>query len=220
LQEREVVPVGSSRPIEWHARIVCATNVDLEARVREGQFRRDLYYRVHVLELRVPPLRERQSDIPLLVESFLERHEARLGPARRISDTALRILEAYPWPGNVRELENVILRASVSATGSVIEPSDLYKVLPLSFEQQDVSDTVFPSYDQLSVDHIVRALRLSRGVQTMAARLLGMDRNRLARLIRRYQIDPRQIARETGRGSRGRRRGRGGDPQREPDAER
>src|SRR6185437_3565853 len=106
IQEKEIRPVGSTRRIPIKVRILAATNRDLEQAVADGTFRRDLYYRLNVLTLRIPPLRNRKSDIPLLAEYFLERLARLTGMRRSISDEAMKVMMAYDWPGNVRELEN------------------------------------------------------------------------------------------------------------------
>src|SRR5271169_3476242 len=125
IQEREIRPVGSTKRIAINVRILAATNRDLEQAVAQGTFRRDLYFRLNVLSLRIPPLRERRQDIPLLVGYFLERLSRSSGAERTLSDEALKAMLAYDWPGNVRELENCLERACAFATGPVINTTDL-----------------------------------------------------------------------------------------------
>jgi transcriptional regulator with GAF, ATPase, and Fis domain len=122
LQEQEFERVGSTRPMKVDVRVVAATNRDLEVEVSEGRFRPDLFYRLNVFPIRVPPLRERPSDIPLLVQHFLAQFQRKLAkPLRRMSADSLARLQAYPWPGNIRELQNVIERACVLADSPVVE---------------------------------------------------------------------------------------------------
>ena len=125
IQEREIRPVGSTKRISINVRILAATNRDLEQAVAQGAFRRDLYFRLNVLSLRIPALRERRQDIPTLTSHFLERLSRAGGQERTLSDDALKALLAYDWPGNVRELENCLERACAFTTGPMIQVSDL-----------------------------------------------------------------------------------------------
>ena len=118
IQEKEIRPVGGTKRMPINVRILAATNRDLEAAVAEGKFRRDLYFRLNVLTLRIPPLRERKQDIPLLVEHFLERLARSTGYQRTLSDEAMKLMLAYDWPGNVRELENCLERACAMSSGT------------------------------------------------------------------------------------------------------
>jgi len=130
LQEREIERVGSTKSIKVDIRVVCATNRDLARCVRDGTFREDLYYRINVLPIHLPPIRERRDDIPLLVDHFVGYYNPRLGKQiRGVSQAALRSLMAYPWPGNVRELENIVQRTMLMAKGSTIEADDLPPVV-------------------------------------------------------------------------------------------
>src|SRR5713226_5699724 len=125
LQEREVKPVGSTERRRIDVRIIAATNRDLESAIKNGSFRQDLYFRLNVVQIKLPPLRERKTDIPLLVISFLDKFTDPQGPARTISEDAMRRLVAYDWPGNVRELENAIERAVALGSGPIIHVGDL-----------------------------------------------------------------------------------------------
>jgi two-component system response regulator AtoC len=183
LQEREVTPLGSDRPVRWRARLVCATNRDLEQRVTAGQFRQDLYYRINVLVLRVPPLRERKEDVPALVECFLGEFAAQSGQRKQVSDEVLGILLNHDWPGNIRQLRNIIERACALGTSGMILPADL----PPEMQAVEVRGG-FQTLSEVERDHVIRALRTAGGVRVAAARLLGINRNRLARLIRRHRI--------------------------------
>jgi transcriptional regulator with PAS, ATPase and Fis domain len=130
LQEKEIRPVGSTKQVPINVRILAATNRDLEQAVGQGLFRRDLYFRLNVLSLRIPPLRERRQDIPLLATSFLERLSRASGRAHAISDDTMKALVAYDWPGNVRELENCIERCCAMNSGPVIHAADLSQFDP------------------------------------------------------------------------------------------
>jgi len=124
LQEREIIPVGGTQPVKIDCRLVAATNVDLEREVAEGRFRADLFFRLNVIPLRMPALRQRRDDIPLLVDHFLKRH-AKGGTVKTVSKEAMDLLLKYDWPGNVRELENVMERAMILDEGGVITAEDL-----------------------------------------------------------------------------------------------
>ena len=124
LQEREILRVGGTEPVAVDVRIVAATNRDLEEQVREGRFREDLFYRINVIPIALPPLRERRTDVPLLVEHFLAKH-GEAGRDRKIAPEALEALVGYSWPGNVRELESVIERTLLLADGDVVGIEDL-----------------------------------------------------------------------------------------------
>src|SRR2546422_5253707 len=130
IQEREIRPVGSTRRIAINVRILAATNRDLEQAVAQGTFRRDLYFRLNVLSLRIPCLRERRPDVPMLVAHFLERLARNTGVRRSVSDEALRVMLSYDWPGNVRELENCLERACAFTTGPMIQVADLPELHP------------------------------------------------------------------------------------------
>src|SRR5881409_1120127 len=160
IQEREIRPVGSTRRIAINVRILAATNRDLEQAVAQGTFRRDLYFRLNVLSLRIPPLRERRQDIPLLAAHFLERLSRASGQERSVSDEAMKALLAYDWPGNVRELENCLERACAFTSNSIIQvrdlPSDIHgthnlvvggngsaKIVPIEqLEKQTILNTI------------------------------------------------------------------------------
>jgi transcriptional regulator with PAS, ATPase and Fis domain len=124
IEDKEVRPLGATRGEKVDVRIIAATNRDLRRTVNEGKFRQDLFYRLNVVDIRLPPLRERPEDLPLLIQHFIER-STQATRARRLSAEALRILLNYPWPGNVRELENTIERALVLCRGEEITPADL-----------------------------------------------------------------------------------------------
>ncbi len=182
LQERKVKQVGAAEELEVDVRVIAATNRDLETEVARGAFRADLYYRLNVIELRLPPLRHRREDIPLLAEHFLRRFSAEHGRASKLSTEALRRLESYEFPGNVRELENIIERAVALSSSALIGASDLPEVkAPKITTPQPPS--VLPSegvdLDQLVSDYertwVLRALEQTGGVRKRAATLLGIS---------------------------------------------
>jgi DNA-binding NtrC family response regulator len=184
LESHRFTRLGGAQEIESDFRLVCATNRDLEALVREGTFREDLYYRIHVFAIDVPPLRERGEDIPILVEHFIEKFCRAMGKAPRVlSDEARELLQSHDWPGNVRELENAIERAMVVGTTGRIRPEDL----PLRAEP-DVARPRDRSLESLESDHIERVLREEAGNVSQAARVLGIDRGTLYNKIKKYGI--------------------------------
>jgi two-component system response regulator HydG len=187
IQEREIRPVGSTERIRIDVRIVAATHRDLEAAIRTGGFRQDLFFRLNVVQLKLPALRERKSDIPLLVNSFLEKFSEPEKPPRIVSEDAMRRLMAYDWPGNVRELENAIERAVAFGSGPILHMADL----PSSLQQaagdsSPDADEVVP-LDELERRAIVRALRETGGDKLAAARLLGIGKTTLYRKLKTYQ---------------------------------
>jgi DNA-binding NtrC family response regulator len=190
LQERQVDRVGGSHPISVDVRVIAATNKDIERAVKEGTIREDLYYRLSVIMLHMPPLRDRRDDIPLLVSHFLKKFNA--GADLRIEAEALSTIKAYGWPGNVRELENVIERASVLRRGDVITLADLPD--KLKKEKADVASIILNlpdegiSLEDLEKNLIVKALEKHRGNQTRAAEYLGITRPTLIYRMEKYGI--------------------------------
>jgi DNA-binding NtrC family response regulator len=190
LQEREVLPVGGTEPIPVDVRLIAATNRDLDEEMRNGRFRSDLYYRLNVIALHLPPLRERLDDIPLLVEGCLERlAAARSQPPRRLSQAALEVLLAYDWPGNVRELENVLEHAALVSDGEEI-PADALpdrarsrRATPLVAERTHVN----PTLDAVERAYILWVLQSEGGNKTRAAEVLGIDPSTLYRKLSRYE---------------------------------
>jgi DNA-binding NtrC family response regulator len=189
LQEAEIRPVGSNRPVKVDNRVVAATNRDLERAIAEQQFRADLYYRLSVIVIRLPPLRERRDDIPLLVSAFLEAACARAGRRVDLSPGALDVLLAYDWPGNVRQLENTLERIVLFSPGAVVGPEDLTSLL--QNVRRDVPAGMFedlPTLEEVErryVEHVLQAVRRNR---TRAADVLGIDRRTLYRMAERYGI--------------------------------
>jgi two-component system response regulator HydG len=193
LQEREIRPVGATDRIRIDVRVVAATNRDLEVAIRNGTFRQDLYFRLNVVQLKLPPLRERKGDIPLLVNAFLDKFSDPQKPPRTISEDAMRRLMAYDWPGNVRELENAIERAMALGSGPILHLGDL----PTNLQQSTAdtlpdTDEVVP-LEELERRAILRALRETGGDKLAAARLLGIGKTTLYRKLKQYQtVSPTQ----------------------------
>ena len=194
LQEGEIRRVGASRATQVDARILAATNRNLEQEVKAGKFREDLYYRLSVVTLRVPALKERRTDIPLLAERFLATVLDREGHKQlTLSEETIRTLVAYNWPGNVRELESAIEYAVLHARGHAIAPEDLPEKLqsaqvrtaarqPLSALFEDL-----PALDELERRYLLYILEIAGGNRTRAAEILGIDRRTLYRMIERYE---------------------------------
>lgn len=190
LQEREVRPVGSTERVPVDVRIIAATHRDLEAAVRSGGFRQDLFFRLNVLQIKMPPLRDRKSDIPLLVASFLEKFSDPQRPVRTISEDAMRRLMAYDWPGNVRELENAVERAVAMGSGPIVHIGDLPSNLQYKAEEKPLEvDEVLPLED-LERRAIFRALRETGGDKLAAARLLRIGKTTLYRKLKYYDAHP------------------------------
>lgn len=186
LQEKEVRPVGSTDRVSVEMRVIAATNRDLDAAARQGQFRQDLFFRLNVVQIKLPPLRERKGDIPLLVNSFLEKFSDEQGDTRKISEDAMARLIAYDWPGNVRELENAIERAIALGSGPILHAGDLPTNLQQGArEHMPQNDELLP-LDELERRAILRALREAGGDKLAAARLLGIGKTTLYRKLKQY----------------------------------
>ena len=192
LQEREITKVGSAQIIKVDVRIVAATNKDLRKAVEAGTFREDLFYRLSVVPITLPPLRERRDDIPLLADYFLKKYNTkRKKNIRAISDRAMNALIEYDWPGNVRELENAIERAVVLAGNDVVKPSDLlYYGLSVETPSRPDTDTAEPQrLVDVEKDHIAKALKMFNGHKGKTAKWLGIDRKTLRSKLKRYAIE-------------------------------
>jgi len=191
IQEREVVPLGSTRAIAVDVRLVAATNRDIEAEVDEGRFRRDLFYRLNVVRIELPPLRARPDDVPVLVEHFVNRYSRQYGVApKAVTADALAVLENYDWPGNVRELQNVVERTFALSDADTITLNDL----PLQLRRPDGRGTIATAptarhtLDENERVLIAETLSASGGNKNEAARRLGIDRQRLYRKLRKYGL--------------------------------
>ncbi|HUG40887.1 MAG TPA: sigma-54 dependent transcriptional regulator [Longimicrobiales bacterium] len=189
IQEREIVPVGSTKTADIDVRIVAATNRDLEQEIRRGTFRSDLYYRLNVITLHIPPLRERRDDVPLLTEHFLERLGGDGGRLVVEGDVMDR-LRAYDWPGNVRELENALERAAVMAGGSPVRPEHLpARVLePASKALVSEKPPENPTLDIIEKAYVLWVLQAEGGNKARAAEVLGIDPSTLYRKLNRYGV--------------------------------
>ncbi len=190
IQEREIRPVGSTKQIPINVRILAATNRDLEEGVAQGTFRRDLYYRLNVLSLRIPSLRERRQDIPILASHFLERLSRDSGQERVLSDEALKAMLAYDWPGNVRELENCLERACAFTTGPMIHLGDLPAEISqlrtgLSGGDGNGSNKIIPM-SELERQTILATIAQLNGDKLLAARMLGIGKTTLYRKLKEY----------------------------------
>jgi len=180
LQERELERLGSNKTKHIDVRIIAATNVDLRQALENGTFREDLYYRLNVLPLNIPPLRQRKEDIPYLATHFVERHSQELGRECHLTEGAIGRLLEWPWPGNVRELENVIERSIVMCPGDELRASDIrIDTTRQKAEQQVISGFLPPgmNLDQYEQSIIREALKRAAGNKSQAARLLGISRN-------------------------------------------
>jgi two-component system, NtrC family, response regulator HydG len=203
LQESTFYPVGQDTPLQVDVRVITATNVNLKEKVRSGAFREDLYFRLRVIDVILPPLRERDEDILLLTDYFIDKIAAKVGKnIGGISDQAKKLLLAYPWPGNVRELEHVIERACVLCQGATISTDQLSaEITAWCPETQPATDgngegaipisflSAAPPPDLSPPDRILQALRKAGGNKAKAARLLGIDRTTLYRKIREMHLD-------------------------------
>jgi DNA-binding NtrC family response regulator len=191
LQEREVYPLGSNDPVSFDVRVLCATNKDLEAEVRAGRFREELLYRINVITIKMPPLRERKDDIPLLANHFLKRFERTLSRGgMRFSKGAMKLLLGYAWPGNVRELENTIERAAILAETDVVHSHDLPDKLRSNAMPPGVEiDNGNVTLEDLEREHIKRVLGRVEGNKDRAAQMLGIHVSTLYRKMQRYRLD-------------------------------
>jgi DNA-binding NtrC family response regulator len=188
IQEREVIPVGGREPLKFDLRLIAATNKNLEEAVKDRTFRQDLFYRINVITVPLPPLRQRKEDIPLLVSHFLVKHGQRIGkPSIRVAREALQTLVNYEWPGNVRELENMIERTVALCEGDIITTTDLpEKLTQVKIAIRDL-DEYEVTLDALEEQHIKKVLHKVEGDKVRAAHILGINLSTLYRKLARYQ---------------------------------
>jgi two-component system response regulator HydG len=193
LQHREVIRVGATDPEPIDTRLIAATNRDLEEEIKRGSFRSDLFYRLNVIALHLPPLRQRREDIPLLADHFLQRSAQTRGEnAKLLSAEALAVLQEYTWPGNVRELENALERAVILTSGNTIGPAALperiteRKSEPLVAERTPPN----PTLEAIERAYILWVLQSEGGNKTRAAEALGIDPSTLYRKLSRYGVEP------------------------------
>ena len=192
VEQQEIKPVGATESFRIDARLVAATNKELADEVRAGRFREDLLYRLNVVHVALPPLRERREDIPALAAHFLRHYAKESGKTiTGIAPETMLQLEAYAWPGNVRELENVIERGVAMSGHAVLLPHDLPSHVAPSATAPFAEDTApFPSLDELTRRHLVRVLAATGGNKTRTAEILGVDRRTLYRMLERYAMAP------------------------------
>jgi len=196
LQEKEYERVGGSATLKANVRVIAATNRDLETQVREGKFREDLFYRLNIFPITVPPLRERKVDIALLADYFVEKYSREIGkPVKAVSDSAYQLLKHHNWPGNVRELENCIERAIILTTDGIIHRHQLPAHLqqnaasPASKRHGALSETL----DAVERGLIIEALEESQGNMARAARSLGITERVMGLRVAKFGIDPKQL---------------------------
>jgi len=202
VQEHEIVPVGSETPVKVDVRLVGATHRDLPELVRQGRFREDLYYRLNVVTLTLPPLRARRQDIPLLIDHFLRELAARHGRGPvAVDPEAQRRLLAHDWPGNIRELQNVLERAMLLAEQDVIGPEHLPPEVrapvgkPAAMADEVGADGAagapLRSLEEIERDYVLRVLTATRGNRDETSRILGISRRTLSRMILRWNLPRR-----------------------------
>jgi transcriptional regulator with GAF, ATPase, and Fis domain len=191
LQEREFEPLGSERTQRIDVRVIAATNRDLKQLVSEGKFQEDLYYRLNVIPIPIPALRERREDIPVLIEHFVEKHRQRTGKRiDRVDDEVVGALARYEWPGNVRELENTIERAVVLATGPTLTVASVSLLGATSAPTPGLpSLRLHQNIEWTERETIRRALEQSAGVKKDAAELMGISQRALSYYLAKYRID-------------------------------
>ena len=191
LQEREFEPLGAERTQRVDVRVIAATNRDLKLMVSEGRFQEDLYYRLNVIPIELPPLRERREDIPVLVDHFVEKHRQRTGKrVDRVDGEAAQALQKYDWPGNVRELENTIERAVVLATTPVLTPATISLLGATSTPAPGLpSMRLHQNLEWVERETIRRALDQSGGIKKDAAELMGISQRALSYYLAKYRID-------------------------------
>jgi two-component system, NtrC family, response regulator AtoC len=191
LQEREFEPLGAERTQKVEVRVIAATNRDLKQMVAEGKFQEDLYYRLNVIPIVLPPLRERPDDIPVLIDHFVEKHRQRTGKRiDRVEPDVVEALKGYNWPGNVRELENTIERAVVLATGPIVTSSSISLLGATSSPSSGLpSPRLHQNIEWVERETIRRALQQSGGVKKDAAELMGISQRALSYYLAKYRID-------------------------------
>ena len=191
LQEREFEPLGAERTQHVDVRVIAATNRDLTLMVREERFQEDLYYRLNVIPIVIPPLRERRDDIPVLIDHFVDKHKQRIGKhIERVEDDVMQALQRYEWPGNVRELENTIERAVVLATGTVLTPASVSLLGATSAPSPGLPSLgLHQNIEWVEKETIRRALDQAGGIKKDAAELMGISQRALSYYLAKYRID-------------------------------
>ncbi|MDD3626801.1 MAG: sigma-54 dependent transcriptional regulator, partial [bacterium] len=186
LQDKDVYMIGGRKPEKVNVRIIAATNKNLSKLVEKNLFREDLYFRLNVINIEIPPLRDRENDIILLINYFSNKFAENLGkPVPKFSDNALRVLKNYYWPGNVRELENVIQRILVMSEEEIVDVPDLPGLMHFSALQGSGFDRTL---EEVEAEYISNVLQKNNGNKTRAAEILGIDRKTLREKLKKYQI--------------------------------
>ena len=186
IQEKTIEPLGSTKSIKVDVRIICATNKDLLKLVQEGKFREDLYYRINVIKITLPPLKERKEDIPLLIQHFIKKFNATTGKnIKGITEEALTVLMGYSYPGNIRELENIIEHAFVLSRSDYIDVNHL----PSEIIETDEKDRRILPLDEIEKNAIIKAITQFNGNKQKASEALGIDRTTLWRKLKKYNIN-------------------------------
>jgi DNA-binding NtrC family response regulator len=191
LQEREIIPVGGTSPIKVNARLIAATNADLEKAIQEDSFRADLYYRLNVIPVVIPPLRQRRDDIPLLVEHFLEKASEKTGERKAISKEAMNLLTDYDFPGNVRELENIMERAVILQEGEQVDVDDLpdkVRSRTCAGRSLDIGSARM-TLEELEKEYLMAVLEETNWQKKKASSILGINASTLYRKIQRYGLE-------------------------------
>jgi transcriptional regulator with PAS, ATPase and Fis domain len=181
LQERQVRPLGSTKVREVDVRIVSATNKNIAKMVEDGKFREDLYYRLNAIPLRIPPLRERAGDIPLLVQFFVRRYNVRYGLASRLAESGVTELQNYTWPGNVRQLQHLVERLVILAPGGRIDSEAVIDAISATEPREQAGDTLADT----EAEQIRRVMAATNGNKSRASRILGIERKTLYRKLER-----------------------------------
>ena len=191
LEDKKVTPVGGTKPVDVDVRLIAATNADLEEEVRTSRFRSDLFYRLNVIPIHIPPLRERMEDMPVLVDFFIRKYCSKANvPLKSVTAEALQLLTRYHWPGNVRELENVIERAILLNRSGNLELADFPERLLKQEPMHVVNDTepLTPTLESIEKAYIHFVMSQTEGKKAEAARILGIDTSTLYRKIQRYEL--------------------------------
>ena len=190
LQEREIIPVGGTQAVKIDCQLVAATNADLDREVAEGRFRADLFYRLNVIPIKLPPLRQRRDDVPLLVDHFLKRY-AQNKPAKTMSKDTMELLMKYDWPGNVRELENVMERAVILNEGEVIGPEDLPDKIRFGQTHRGslIIDSPTMTLEELEKEYILKVLSHTRWQKKRTSEILGINASTLYRKLIAYGVE-------------------------------
>jgi DNA-binding NtrC family response regulator len=184
LQEREIRPLGSSRAKKVDVRVLAATNRDVQKMVEDGKFREDLWYRLNVVRLTVPPLCERPTDIPLLVHYFLQRYNERYKLDTRLADSGVKAMQEYSWPGNIRQLQHMVERLTILAPGSRIDADAVREAI----EQMDSRESASETLADTEADQVRRVLAATNGNKSRAAKVLGIERKTLYRKLERMGL--------------------------------